>query len=226
MPLRRSCLKREKLHQLPFLWATGIEDTFITEPWPTTGRILDEYQLTGHYEHWESDLDLMASLGIRTARYGVPWHRINPAPGEWDWKWADDPLNRMVDLGIDPIVDLVHYGTPQWIEGAFTNPRYSEFVSEFAVRLAERFSGKIFAYTPLNEPRITAWYCGRLGWWPPHKHGTHGFLEVMVGVCRGIVETTNAIRKINPENVIVHVDATDLYEADVSQPDLAVSAAS
>jgi hypothetical protein len=35
-----------------FFWATGIEDTFITEPWPATGRTLDEYELTQHYAKW------------------------------------------------------------------------------------------------------------------------------------------------------------------------------
>jgi beta-glucosidase len=67
-----------------FVWATGIEDTFITAPWPATGRALDEYELTGHYERWQDDLALLASLGIRTARYGIPWHRVNPSPTAWD----------------------------------------------------------------------------------------------------------------------------------------------
>ncbi|HUR59499.1 MAG TPA: glycoside hydrolase family 1 protein, partial [Opitutaceae bacterium] len=43
-----------------FIWATGIEDTFIADPWPATGRRLDEYELTLHYRRWRADLDLMA----------------------------------------------------------------------------------------------------------------------------------------------------------------------
>ena len=66
-----------------------------------------------------------------------------------------------------PVVDLVHYGLPAWIDGAYLNPDYPEFVAEYASRVAERFRGRIHTYTPLNEPRVTAWYCGRLGWWPP-----------------------------------------------------------
>jgi len=60
---------------------------------------------------------------------------------------------------------------------------------------------------------VTAWYCGKLGWWPPNLKGWRGFLRVMMGVCRGMVETTRALRDVDEENVAVQVDATDLYES-------------
>ncbi len=195
-----------------FLWCTGIEDTFITAPSPRTGRTLDEYELTGHYERWSEDLELMAAAGVVAARYGIPWHRVNPRPGVWDWQWADGPLERMLELGIAPIVDLVHYGLPPWIEQAFCHPDYPQFVAEYAARVAQRFKGRIHAYTPLNEPRITAWYCGRLGWWPPFRRSWPGFVAVMVGVCRGISRTVRALRGVDADILCVHVDATDWYE--------------
>jgi beta-glucosidase len=194
-----------------FEWLAGIEDTFITAPSPKTGRTLDEYELTEHYARWESDLRLFTELGLRAVRYGIPWHRINPARGEWDFRWADEPLERLLDLGIAPVVDLVHYGLPAWIEGAYLNPDYPDLVAEYAGRIAERFRGRIHTYTPLNEPRITAWYCGRLGWWPPFGRSWRGFVSVMLGVCRGIVRTVERLRAIDPDIVDVHVDATDLY---------------
>lgn len=202
-----------------FLWATGIEDTFITAPWPKTGRTLDEYELTGHYEHWREDLQLMHDLGVKTARYGVPWHRIQPHPNKWDWQWPDQTLSRMLELGVEPIVDLVHYGLPSWIEGAYTNPDFPKYMADYAARLADRFKGQLFAYTPLNEPRITAWYCGKLGWWPPFLRGWCGFLQVMNGVAQGIVETVQALESVDPDILPVHVDATDLYQS--SDPSLA-----
>jgi beta-glucosidase len=211
-------IPRSQLNQIlapdSFLWATGIEDTFITAPWPATGRTLDEYELTGHYERWREDIDLMASLGVQHARYGIPWHRVNPEPARWDWQWADRPLERLLEVGINPIVDLVHYGLPDWLDGAFLDPDYHKRVAEYAARLAGRYAGKIRWYTPLNEPRITAWYCGRLGWWPPFRRGWRGFVEVMLAVCRGIVTTEEALRAVDPEMVLVHVDATDLYQSD------------
>lgn len=196
-----------------FWWATGIEDTFITAPHPVTGRQLDEYELTGHYARWQDDLALMASLGVSAARYGVPWHRIQPARNRWEWQHADEPLERLLELGICPQVDLVHYGLPSWMERAYLDPDYPSLVAEYAARLAERFRGRIHWYTPLNEPRITAWYCGRLGWWPPHERSWRGFLRVMMAVAGGVQATVAALRSVDPEIVAYHVDATDIYEA-------------
>ena len=47
-----------------FIWAAGIEDTFIIEPNRRTGRTLDEYALTQHYERWSEDIGLLADLGV------------------------------------------------------------------------------------------------------------------------------------------------------------------
>ncbi|WP_246505016.1 family 1 glycosylhydrolase [Microvirga antarctica] len=195
-----------------FLWMAGIEDTFVTAPWPLTGRTLDEYALTGHYDRCLSDLDLMGSLGLTAVRYGIPWHRVEPERGVWDWGFADVALGGLLDRGIDPIVDLVHYGLPPWIENAYLHPDYPEYVAEFAGRVADRYAGRIIWYTPLNEPRVTAWYCGRLGWWPPYRRGWRGFVAVMLAIARGIVRTVQNLAMVDPEIVPVHVDATDVYD--------------
>ncbi len=202
-----------------FFWAVGIEDTFITAPWPSTGRTLDEYELTQHYTRWRQDIDLMRQLGVRHARYGIPWHRINPTPNKWDWSFADQTLNYLLECEIDPIVDLVHYGLPPWIENAYCNPAFPQYMAEYARRAAERYKGQIHLWTPLNEPRVTAWYCGKLGWWPPFRRCWRGFLEVLAGACKGIVDTAKVLKEVDDENVIVPVDATDLYES--SDPELA-----
>lgn len=197
-----------------FFWAAGIEDTFITAPWPKTGRTLDEYELTGHYDRWHADLGLLSDIGVSAARYGIPWHRIQPSAREWRWDFVDRAVDRLLELKIEPIVDLVHYGLPPWIEGAYLHPDFAARMAEYAAKVAERLKGRVFAYTPLNEPRITAWYCGRLGWWPPHRHGWRGFVSVMLGACRGIVETIRALRAVDEDILIAHVDATDLYVAE------------
>jgi beta-glucosidase len=153
----------------------------------------------------------MREIGVNAARYGIPWHRIQPQRGVWEWDFVDHAVDRLLELGIEPIIDLVHYGLPRWIEGAYLHPDFAAYMAEYAARVAQRFQGRVFAYTPLNEPRITAWYCGRLGWWPPFRRGWRGFVAVMLGACRGIVQTVHALRSVDPDILIAHVDATDLY---------------
>jgi hypothetical protein len=197
-----------------FCWAVGIEDTFISAKWPATGRSLDEYELTRHYESWREDFERIAWLGVSAVRYGIPWHRVHTAPGRFDFAFADETLGWLLERGITPIVDLVHYGTPSWLEGAFLNPDYPRHVAEFACALVERFRGRLRWITPMNEPRIAAWYAGKIGWWPPNARGWSGFLRVLLGACRGIRATETALRALDPELRMLHVDATDLYESD------------
>ncbi|MGZ8939895.1 MAG: family 1 glycosylhydrolase [Limisphaerales bacterium] len=210
-------MKRSELNQVLdpgyFFWATGIEDTFITAPHPATGRTLDEYELTQHYDKWRDDISLIREIGVTHARYGIPWHKINPQANAWNWEFADKTLEHMLNLGIEPIVDLVHYGSPHWIDHAWLNPDFHKYMAEYGQRAADRFKGRIHLWTPLNEPRVTAWYCGKLGWWPPNLKGWRGFLQVMLGVCRGMIATSKAVREVDDENVVVQVDATDLYES-------------
>jgi beta-glucosidase len=194
-----------------FIWATGIEDTFIVDPHPETGRILDEYALTEHYEQWEGDIDRVAELGVAAVRYGIPWYRVEPEPGRFDWSWTDRVLTRIVARGVEPIIDLIHYGTPLWLEGSFLNPTYAERAAMYGAAFARQYRGLFRWLTPLNEPRVNAWYAGRVGQWPPYERSWNGYARVLLAICRGIVETEHAVREVVPELVSVHVDPTDLY---------------
>ncbi len=194
-----------------FLWAAGIEDTFIVDPYPTTGRTLDEYELTGHYAQWEGDIDRVAELGVAAVRYGIPWYRVEPERGRFDWSWTNQVLTRIVQHGIEPIIDLIHYGTPPWLTDSFLNPHYPERVAEYAAAFARQYRGLFRWLTPLNEPRVNARYAGRVGQWPPYRRSWTGFAQVLLAICRGIVETEAAVRAVIPELVSVHVDPTDLY---------------
>ena len=46
-----------------FHWGFGIEDTFIGDPHPLTGKVLDEYELTDHYRLWKEDFDRIGTIG-------------------------------------------------------------------------------------------------------------------------------------------------------------------
>ena len=183
-----------------FLWATGIEDTFVPQSRPGH-RALDEYQLMGHYEHWRQDLALVRDLGLKLVRWGVPWYRVEPfQPGAYDWSWTDQVIPYMVEeLGIAPIVDLMHYGCPFWLRREFASPEYPAAVASYATAFAQRYRDQVHWYTPLNEPIVTALYCGQRGLWPPYLRSENGYVHILLQAIEGIIETSAALLSVNPD---------------------------
>ncbi len=102
-------------------FALGVEDTFV--PQERAGeRAIDEYALTEHDARWHADLGLAVEAGAELLRWGVPWYRIEPKPGTWEWSWLDRVMDRFAELGLRPIVDLMHYGTPSGSSASSRTP--------------------------------------------------------------------------------------------------------
>jgi dTDP-4-dehydrorhamnose reductase len=136
----------------------------------TVNRVGDRYfeQLTrnGHDARID-DLDRFASLGITAIRYPVLWERTAPnGLSRASWDWADRRLNRLHELGIQPIIGLVHHGSgPR--DTSLIDPDFPARLAEFAGAVARRYPW-VSAYTPVNEPLTTARFSGMYGHWYPH----------------------------------------------------------
>ncbi|MDF2563349.1 MAG: beta-glucosidase/6-phospho-beta-glucosidase/beta-galactosidase [Microbacterium sp.] len=193
----------------------GIEDTFV--PQTRAGeRALDEYELTEHYENWHGDLQLASDVGAQFIRWGIPWHRVNPAPGEWDWEWVDRVLGRFDELGIRPIIDLLHYGTPLWMQSEFAHPDFAQHFADYAVSCAERYGDRVTDYTPVNEPMIHARFSGDVAYWPPYLSGERGYNTIALALAEGFVRAQRGIAEVLGERAtFVHVDATARFAGDV-----------
>jgi beta-glucosidase/6-phospho-beta-glucosidase/beta-galactosidase len=201
-----------------FAWATGIEDTFIGQTERIGERVLDEYALTHHYLYWREDIDRAAGLGVRAMRYGIPWYKVEPQPGVFDWAWVDEVLEYIASKGIAVIADLMHYGTPLWLDNQFLNSSYPQRVALYAAEFARHYRHIVSHYTPLNEPWITVAFTAVHGIWPPYLRGDDGAVKILRQLTRGIVLSIEAIRAEDPRAVIVNVDAAG--EAVASAPHL------
>ncbi len=197
-------------------FALGLEDTFIPQTRPGE-RALDEYELTRHYDCWQDDLGLAAESGATLLRWGIPWYRVNPQPAVWDWSWLDQAVDRFAELGLTPIVDLMHYGTPLWLDHEFVNPDYPARVADYAAHVAERYAGRLTAFTPLNEPLLNAIYCGEFAHWPPYLSSDSGLVTMVKALTRGIVETQQAISDVAPDASFVHVEASFRFDGAVEE---------
>lgn len=206
-----------------FIWATGIEDTFIPQARPGM-RSMDQYELTQHYTQWKTDFDLVAETGVQAVRWGIPWYKVEPKPGQWDWSWTDAALEYLVNVkGITPILDIMHYGTPLWMDNSFINCCYAERVAEYAYAVADRYKSLVTYFTPLNEPMVNSEYCGLKGEWPPYLSGWDGYVKMATSLARGIVKSLRAMREAHPTLQTVQVEA--MWQTDTSLPELVERAA-
>jgi beta-glucosidase/6-phospho-beta-glucosidase/beta-galactosidase len=210
------------LHPEDFIWASGVENTFVPQTKPGH-RSLDEYQLMGHYEHWREDLRLARDLGLQAIRLGVPWYRVEPLPGEFDWSWTDQVLDYVVnELRLSPIIDLMHYGCPFWLRREFAGDEYPNAVVSYIAAFAKRYRSLVSWYTPLNEPLVNALMCGKRGLWPPYLRGDRGYVRIMLQLVKGILNSVSVLKEIDSQAVLVHVEATGLSRA--ARADLTVLA--
>ena len=179
-----------------FHWGFGIEDTFIGDPFPGTGKILDEYELTNHYSLWHSDFDRICKLRPDSVRWGIPWYKVQPEKNRWDWSFVDEALPYIVEeKKLDLVLDLMHYGVPVWMEKAYLDPDYPKYVEEYTAAVIQRYGHILKFATPYNEPHTACEFCGNKGEWPPYLHGLEGYFSVLKGVVRGTQKQTRLLQQ-------------------------------
>ncbi|WP_437955869.1 family 1 glycosylhydrolase [Sorangium sp. So ce119] len=172
----------------------------------TVNRVGDAYhdQLdrNGH-AHRLDDLDRFAELGIRALRYPVLWERTAP-DGCASFAWADARLGRLRELGVRPIVGLVHHGSGP-PRTSLLDPSFVDGLARFARAVAERYPW-VEDYTPVNEPLTTARFSGLYGHWYPHGQDGRAFLRALLTQCRAIAAAMRAVREVNPRARLVQTE--------------------
>jgi len=178
-----------------FMFCTGIENSYPTIRLPDKSiKRIDEMEKAHHYKRWEEDFNLVKEMGIDFLRYGPPYYKTHIAPGKYDWDFTDIAFAKMRELNICPIVDLCHFGVPDWIEN-FQNPEFPELFAEFAKAFAERFP-YIHYYTPVNEIFIAATFSAQYGWWNERLSSDKSFVTALKHLCKANVLAMRAIVQV------------------------------
>ncbi len=196
----------------PFLFATGIENSYpvISLPDGTRHRV-DEMEKTGHYARWREDLGLVKELGIEVLRYGPPYHRTHLGPGRFDWEFSDQVFGEMRRLDIEPIVDLCHFGVPDWI-GNFQNPDFPTLFADYAKAFSERFPW-ITLYTPVNEIFVAADFSARRGLWNECLSSDKAFVNATKHLVKANILATEAIEKVQPDSRFIQSESSEYFHA-------------
>ena len=193
-----------------FMFATGIE---CSNPTIDNGRTRrDELEECGHYKHWRDDLRLVKELGLKTLRYGLPYHKTNPGAGQYDWDFADLALAEMQRLEITPILDLLHFGVPDWL-GNFQNPELPLHFADYADAVSRRYPWVRF-YTPVNEIYVSARASAKDGLWNEQLKSDTAFVTAIKHLVAASTLATQRIARNRPDCVIVQSESAEyVHEA-------------
>jgi beta-glucosidase len=192
-----------------FMFATGIENS---NPTIRNGHRVDEMEKCGHYEHWRTDFELVADFDIHFLRYGPPIHRTWIGHRRYDWDFADITFDYLKNLDIVPVVDLCHFGVPDWI-GNFQNPDFPVLFAEYACAFAHRFPW-VQLYTPVNEMFICALFSASYGWWNEQLQSDMAFVTALKHIVKANVLAMGGILDQRPDAIFVQSESSEYYHAD------------
>ncbi|MDB5390005.1 MAG: family 1 glycosylhydrolase [Planctomycetaceae bacterium] len=187
-----------------FMFATGIENSY---PTIADGVRIDQMEKCGHYTHWREDLALVEHLGIKYLRWGPAIHKIFLGPGKYDWAWFDDVMHRMSEMDIIPILDLCHFGVPDWI-GNFQNLDFAEFFAEYASAVAQRYP-KTKYWTPVNEILITTLFSAKYGWWNEMLTTDEAFVRATLNLCKANLLAMEGILQHVPDAIFIQSESSE-----------------
>jgi beta-glucosidase/6-phospho-beta-glucosidase/beta-galactosidase len=193
-----------------FIFATGIENS---APTIQGGRVrMDEMEKCRHYTQWRQDFDLVTELGISFLRYGPPLHTTFLGPGRYDWSFADTTFGSLYQRDLVPIVDLCHFGVPDWI-GNFQNPDFPRLFAGYAQAFAQRFPW-VQLYTPVNEMYICALFSAQYGWWNEQLSSSQAFVTALKHIVKANVLAMEAILQVRPDAIFIQSESSEYFHAE------------
>jgi beta-glucosidase len=192
------------------MFATGIENSIPTINHGKTR--VDQMEVGGHYERWREDFDCVQEIGINFLRYGAPLHRTWLGPNKYDWEFADVTFAELRRREITPILDLCHFGVPDWV-GNFQNPDFPQLFAAYAGAVAERYPW-VQLYTPINEMFICAVFSAKYGWWNEQAKDDRSFVTALKHLVKANVMAMIEILKRRHDAIFIQSESTEYYHAD------------
>ena len=190
-----------------FVWAAGIECSTL----PHLG--IDQFAWTQHDRQWRDDFRLVReTLGVTHLRYAVPWHLCEPTRGTFDWAMADERIDFAESIGLELMLDVMHFGTPLWLPQAVGDPEFPEALEAFAHAIVGRYAGRVKTWCAFNEPQVSALFAGDLGFWPPHSRKWRGYMPVLSRIVQAAGRSIRAVRSADPAATVLLCDAAEHYK--------------
>jgi beta-glucosidase/6-phospho-beta-glucosidase/beta-galactosidase len=172
---------------------------------------------TAHDRFAAADYARMKSVGMRTAREGVRWHRVETSPGRHDFSSCLPMVRAAHAAGIQVIWDLCHYGWPDDLDvfGPGFVPRFRDYTAAFVRARANETDAPLWV-APVNEISFLSWAGGSRGYINPFRQRRGLMLKRQL--VRAAIAACDVVRELDPGARIAHIDPIIHIMADPSRP--------
>ncbi len=191
--------------------------------WKDQGRrnLIEE---TRHQHFAGEDYRLLRDTGIAVAREGIPWPMVDLGSG-FDFSAIDPMIEAMNEAQVLPVWDLCHYGYPERLDPFSEEfvPAFANYCREAARYVTNRVKGPHF-FTPINEITFFSFCGGEWGWVAPYGKSREDRFRFRLSLCKAAIAGVKAIREVDPEARMIHIDPLVQVVAPVDRPDLAAAA--
>ena len=154
--------------------------------WYKKGKIQDgsdPARADDHYNRFQEDTALLASMGMQIYRFGIEWSRIEPENGVFSADALDHYRTEILLLkkyGIEPLLTFHHFNNPMWLEnlGGFESPDIETIFLRFVDKVIHVLGDLVSEYITINEPNVYATNSYFYGSWPPGKQSFSSVIRV------------------------------------------------
>jgi beta-glucosidase len=116
-----------------------------------------------HYHRLESDLDLIAHLGVDAYRFSISWPRVQPlgsgAVNAAGLGFYDRLVDGLLERNIRPYATLYHWDLPAELQrrhGGWLSRDTAYRFADYSQIVAQRLGDRVASYATHNEPWVTA----------------------------------------------------------------------
>lgn len=122
-----------------------VTTSYIEEALKSQTKIFPKRKAIDFYNNYEKDLELLAGMGFNTFRTSINWSRIFPngddkKPNEKGLEFYDKLFDKMIQLGMEPMITISHYEMPLNL----TTNKYKGWYSRKLIELFYNYCKVVF----------------------------------------------------------------------------------
>ncbi|XP_029458535.1 klotho [Rhinatrema bivittatum] len=177
-----------------FMWSVGTAAYQIEGGWKQDGKGLSIWDTYFHetsphlpngdvasnsYNNLDRDIEVLKSLKVSHYRFSISWARIFPngmvsIPNELGLNYYSTLIQRLKEIGVEPIVTLYHWDLPQKLQadyGGWVNESMLDIFKDYAEFCFRSFGKDVKHWITIDNPYAVAWHGYATGKLPPKIEG-------------------------------------------------------